>query len=301
MKKHIFLILLSSLVNTALAQDTFVPDLYVYDLSWVNPAFVANNYHNTFSFNGRASLSENYQPLSGSKLNNGTYQVSYEAYVSKISSGIGVRATSENLGAWSSHQLSGLYNYQYNIGQGKISAGLGVARLTGVLDYNAYLWIDPADPLRRTGSAEYKSWRTDVGIAYQNEKITVGVAVQDAFSTASKSEQDTLQFHHTPVVRSYASYAVSLSEYLSLHPSVLYVASDGRRDIDASIHLSVNQKGMIGLSHNGFQNSFSEWRFHGGFKLIKTIECLFLYVPEGRYVYSRGELIVRLTLGKKTH
>ena len=266
----------------------------MYDPSWINPAFVGNSHHHVFSFYGST--------LVGSKLEGSpeNYQVGYEGFLPSLNSGVGLRVMSDKIGASSSHQLSGLYNYQYDIGQGKISAGVSIARLTWVLDFDAYLWIDPNDPLARTGSAEYESWRTDVGIAYQNKKITVGITVQDAFTTAFKSEHDTVQLYHIPVVRSYASYAVTLSEHLSLCPSVLYIVSDGKRIIDINILLSINQIGMIGLSYDGFDNVFSEWRFHGGIKLMKTIECLLLYVPEGRYVYSRGELMVRLTLGKKT-
>ena len=291
MRKWFQLIAVYTLNTVSQAQSIPPLDLYVYDPSQINPAFVGSTHHHVANIYGSAYLGDQ---LPGSPQ---TYQVGYEAFLPTLNSGVGIRALSNKVGVSSQRHISGLYSYQHKIGTGKLSAGVGISRRVKIIDYSVYQWIDPNDPLIGAKKVERKGWYTDLGVAYQYKKLTVGVGAQQIAINKTVYERDKAAAQ--PILQGYVSYVVKLDKALQLYPSVMHARSSGRSRTDLNIYLSVFKTGLIGASYGGISSPFSAWRFHGGLKLFKRVECMLQYAPKGRHVTARGDILLRVTLGDR--
>ena len=291
MKKWFHFIVLCALTAVSQAQSIPPLDLYVYDPSQINPAFVGSTHRHVAHLYGSTYLGNQSQGSSQ------TYQIGYETFLPTLSSGMGIRMLSDEVGISSQQHISGLYSYQRKVGTGKLLAGIGVSRRVEVLDFSVYRWVDPNDPFIGPEKIERKGWFTDLGAAYQYKSLTVGVGVQQIAINKITYEYDLAAAQ--PILRGYVSYAVKFNETFQLHPSVMHASSSGSSSTDLNVYLAVLQTGLIGVSYEGVSNPFSEWRFHGGAKVFKKVECLLQYVPAGEYHSARGDLLLRMTLGER--
>ena len=290
-RKWFYAVIANALALVSQAQSIPPLDLYVYDPSQINPAFIGSTHRHVAHLYGSTYLGNR---LQGSPQ---TYQIGYETFLPTLNSGVGIRMLDSRTGISSQRHISGLYSYQREVGTGKLLAGIGVSRRVEVTDFSAYQWVDPDDPFIGPARVERKGWFTDLGAAYQYKELTIGVGVQQIAINKIVYEYDMAATR--PILRGYASYEIKFNEALQLQPSVMHAGSGGRSLTHLNAYLSILQTGLIGVSYQGTNSPLSKWRFHGGIKAFERVECLLQYVPKGRYVTARGDLLLRMTLGKK--
>jgi hypothetical protein len=315
MKKRLLFGMLALSLRTTTGWSQSVPalDLYVYDPSRINPAFVGSTHPHVFSFYGYTLLS-NFRSIDGSKLIVGTYQASYETRLSNLNSGVGFRVTTDRSDSWSQQRISGLYSYQREIAKGKLLGGIEVARQTEVIDFNVSPPTGLSGELLQldTSTVEGKGWKVNIGAAYQHNNLTIGIAAQHLTISKNMQENDFTQTND--VWRSlqvpfdfhgYVAYVINFSQYLSLHSSIKYAIANLAQEADINAYLSVFETGLLGVSYGRFYNQDFDyidndrWRVHGGIKAFGTVECLLQYVPKNDLSIGQGDLLLRMTLGKK--
>ena len=286
MRTLLLLLILTCSFATAFGQGMPMVNLYPYDPSWINPAFVGSQYNHKFSFYGNTYLSSDFSGLT-------TSSVSYEVRLPVISSGAGLRLINDRIGPLFRTQLSGLYSYQHELSTSSVRVGTNIMYSREVLDFSFFQCID-CDPLIINGNPEDEGWDADVGVAYQVEDVTVGVTLLNMLN----SKTESLDGDNTRAFNAYIAYKAKLSEHISFHPSVLYLKRSQYSRVDINAYFSIYDA-LLGVSYEPGDDFFHEWRFHGGINVSNVVECLALYVPKGGYTPSRGELLVRVTLGEK--
>ena len=286
MRTLLLLLIFTCSFATAFGQGMPMVNLYPYDPSWINPAFVGSQYNHKFSFYGNTYLSSDFSGPT-------TSSVSYEVRLPVINSGAGFRLMNDKIGSFFRTQLSGLYSYQHELSTGSVRIGTNVIYSRETIDFSLYQLIDPDDPFISSGSSEDEAWDADIGLAYQVEGVTVGATLLNAFNSNTKlSYNDNIR-----AFNGYLAYKAKLSEHISFHPSVLYLKRSQYSRVDINAYFSIYDA-LLGVSYEPGDDFFHEWRFHGGINVSNVVECLALYVPKGDYTASRGELLVRVTLGE---
>ena len=265
-------------------------NVYPYDPSWINPAFVGSQYDHKFSFYGNTSFL--FDDFKGKPT---TSAVSYEMRLPAINSGAGFRLMNDRIVSTFRTQLSGLYSYQHELSTGSVRVGTNIMYSREIVDFSLFQCID-CDLLIIDKNPEGEAWDADVGVAYQVENVTVGATLLHAFNSAFNSF-DTITSDNTRAFNGYVAYKAKLSKHISFHPSVLYLKRSQYSKIDINVYLSIYDA-LLGVSYEPGDDSFHEWRFHGGISIFDVAECLVLYVPKGGYTANRGELMIRVTLGE---
>ena len=293
MKKYTILLLLKGLANITIAQGIFAPSLYMYDPSWINPAFVGNSHHHVFSFYGST--------LVGSKLEGSpeNYQVGYEGFLPSLNSGVGLRVMNDKVWILSRRQISGLYSYEYKLPKGFIRLGANAIYGTEDID-NTRIICYNCDPVRGSENLVKKTGRADLGVAYQNENTTVGVTVQDVFTIEMK--QDTLLGNEitSRAFLGYVAHNIKLNKVISFCPSILYERQQ-ESTIDLNAYFTIDKVVSLGASYRKVADRYNEWLLHGNINLSNTIETVALYYPEQERNFNpkRGELLIRIKMSEK--
>jgi len=122
------------------AQDPIYSQFYNSPLE-LNPAFAGNSYAPSFSFNYR-----NQWPSISNVYN--TYSATYDQYLSRYNSGIGVVLFTDNQGdgALKTFKLSGIYAYQLKIQEDlKIKIGVEASLINSRIDWDKLSFPDQID------------------------------------------------------------------------------------------------------------------------------------------------------------
>ncbi len=292
MKKYTILLLLKGLANIAIAQGIFTPSLYMYDPSWINPAFVGNSHHHVFSFYGSTWL----DGYDGSSV---TAAVSYEASLPGLNSGVALRVMNDKTWVLSHRQVSGLYSYEYKLPKSSIRLGVNAIYRTKDIDDTQIICYD-CDPVKGSENSVYKTWSVDMGAAYQNENATVGIAVEDVFTIEMK--RDTLLGNEitSRTFLGYVAHNIKLNKVISFCPSILYKRQQ-ESTIDLNAYFTIDKVVSLGASYRKVADQYNEWLLHGNINLSNTIETVALYYPEQEQNLNskRGELLIRIKMSEK--
>lgn len=172
-----------------------------------------------------------------------------------------------------------------------------------VSDFSQFLWLDPNDPfLIQEDQIIDDNWDLDVGLSYSFSQIDIGMAVQNVL--ASKHDQFLGIDRETRNPRIFTGYItgnLSLNHLITLHPSVRYTkVPEDESLVEFNTYISIANTLLLGDTLSAIEKGFdSRWRFHGGFNILDTFECLLLYHPEGDYIIASGEILLRVKLGKQ--
>ena len=251
MRTLLLLSVLTFSFASAFGQGMPMVNVYPYDPSWINPAFVGSQYDHKFSFYGNTYLSSDFSGPT-------TSSVSYEVRLPVISSGAGLRLINDRIGSSFRTQLSGLYSYQHELTIGSVRVGINVTYSREIVDFSLFQCIN-CDPLIIDKNPEGEAWDADVGVAYQVENVTVGATLLHAFNSTFNSS-DIITSDNTRAFNGYITYEAKLSEHIFFHPSVLYLKRSQYSRVDINAYFSIYDA-LLGVSYEPGDDFFHEWRY----------------------------------------
>ena len=291
MRKFLLVIAFNGLLAAVSAQSILTPNLYMYDPSWINPAFVGSTHDHMFGFYGSTWIDDGYD---GSPT---MAAVSYEAYAPAINSGLGFRIMNEGIGGLSVRQINGLYSYQYKLPKGAVQFGFNVMYQRASLNFSQVVCSN-CDPVKLDENVVDESLNADLGIGYAGEGITVGVTLQNALDKKTKSHQSSTNSERA--FSGYIAYEAKLNKSISLHPSVLYTKQE-EPTTDFSVYFAIDKTTSLGAIYRKVSDHYNEWLLHGGFSVLNVMEVRALYYPEQSQNFNskRGEILVRVKINER--
>jgi len=234
MKRKIFIYLFLLVAAAGLSQNTLIPSVSNYHLTWttINPAFAG--------FRDAISVSSIYRSALYGELGPQDMQLNVHTPLgnSKVAVG-GIVAYNTTPPDQSLLSVMSTYAYRIYLGSGRLSFGLSA----GVYGYNSdltgILLRDPNDPAFPGES--YQRWFPNfgTGILYYTDKLFVGLSVPELLSIPRESEPiGTVNLEEYRVILS-SAYLFDISPAFRLKPSVMIDYNQAYTSFKASMNVGL--------------------------------------------------------------
>ena len=236
--------------------------------------------------------------------------------LSMISSGVGMRAENDIIGAHRTTQVVLSYSFQQELGRSAIlSAGISGGYLQYALDGTklrapdgTYASPDPFthnDPLLPEGKLQVGAPVMEAGLYFQWKELGVSLATQPVFAPLLASKAGGSDFSLQPVRHflAGASYRIAVSRDLSIKPSVLLKTDLTETQTEISTIFRWRENIFAGASFRGMRSSARDAVvLLGGLRLNeRTLLAYSFDIPLSPLeVANRGshELLLRYELNK---
>ena len=188
-----------------------------------NPSYSGLKKPVTFSFHHRTqwlgySNSDNNPSISPPS----TQMLTGTAQLSKLNSGIGFGLMNDVIGPIKNQNVYISYSYYVKVGEGKISAGVGLG--AHLITINSSLWRpeNSNDPtLISNRSINELKPLLRFGLSYSTDKFYIGLAVNNVSNSKYTFDNNSISSKLIPHYYLQSSYKFSLSENLEMQPSFL--------------------------------------------------------------------------------
>lgn len=172
--------------------------------------------------------------------------------------GLGVQAMMDKLGPQSAISIYGSYSYRIRLDDEdtkRICFGIGVGATQYSLDGNQLQYLDAGDRIVPDGVAKETAPDARVGIYYYSPTFYFGVSALDLFSKFTSSGYKWRGYTYESIRRRQsvyltAGYMYSLSEQVSLKPSVMFKSDfAGPAGLDLNLMMYIDNLLWIGGSY----------------------------------------------------
>lgn len=221
------------------AQQDVVYSQYMYGLSFINPANVANLENiNASIFARKQSIGDGYSPFSQS--------FAIQAPFNNQNMGIGLFVTNETYFIEQKLSIAVAYAYKINISKGVLSFGLAAGVRQMRIDFSNLSKKDDVVLIANNKIIPH----FEAGIIYKTKQYYVGLSIKNvASSRFIFDKKNTLSYPFKPHVYLIAAVKHDFSERLSLIPSCLVQYTNGLPvHADLSTHLKFENKFWVGAT-----------------------------------------------------
>ena len=275
-----------------------------------------NLYHYNNAYNGLdESLSltgvfrKQWVGFAGSPLN-----VNFNAHmpIEYINSGVGIGMEYDQVGAYDNISVRASYSYMVQIGEGKLSIGLGGRFLQKSLDDTRLLTpdgeygggnINHNDPLVPAIKESGTAFSMDAGLYYKHPKFEVGISASN-LTQPNLSFATDVGFEYTRTYFFSATYNWDVSDKFSLHPHLLLKTDFIKVQPELAVILDYNDNIFGGLAFRGYDaNSIDAVVFLVGMQITPNFKLAYSYdLSIGSLVtYNSGshEVMLNYNFNKK--
>ena len=174
--------------------------------------------------------------------------------VNILHGGVGLSIMQDKIGQFNDMDVKLSYAYHYNLGAGKLSAGIQLGFLNKKIDFSKFNPIDETDPIIASSQGKQSAFGVDLGFGaiYQvKDKYYVGISSSQLIQTKEKLGEASF-----PLKRHYyitGGYHYSLENQgligVELIPSVLIKTDGVSTQFDINAMLEYNNKFWAGVSY----------------------------------------------------
>lgn len=236
MSKYICLfIILSLLVKITEAQNSIRPNIYLLDMNYYNPAYIAidSNERSLSSLYAKYKSVDNDDAIWDKPMN------IWLNHVSRIANGDSFYTLSyinDQYSFFSRNSLYVGYTQQFKISQSSTFSYGG--RVVANMDF--LNWDKFELPHSRSGKSLYFNPDLDIGAAYQFKEWNAGIGLKNMFETSTKIEDATLLQNHRELNFN-LSYRKNIGRYFAVTPFLL-LAHERSTLTDAGLCFTVIEK-----------------------------------------------------------
>lgn len=177
MRKTCFtLIFFFAVFTLARAQQDAQFTQYLFNQLYFNPAFAGVEGNTKLSLIHRSQWA-GYNSTFDDGSAPSTQVLSFNTFLPKFKSGIGLHVVNDNIGALNNVELQLSYAYHVTLSdESKLSFGLRGGLYTKIVDFDKYRFRDDGDPFEISGSEAVLKPDLAVGIYYHSEKLFASIS-----------------------------------------------------------------------------------------------------------------------------
>lgn len=292
MKKSLSIFILLLLAATAFPQLKPLSDQYVLNPMSLNPAYAGNR--------GALSIAAFYrQQWVGIEGAPRILTLSADAPLLGDKIGVGLTIISDHIGVMNETTFSTIYSYKVNMGEGRLSFGLGAGVMTTNTKWSELTAIDPGDDNYLIDSKVFAVPDFSFGIYYSINNYFAGLSIPRLLSYKFDYDQNKYDMTVAPEDYYYlfnTGYLFNLTERVKLFPSTLIYVSPGEKLLfDLNANVSLMDKFWVGASYRSGRSLAAFFQFH----VNEQFRIAYMYNFElgdlSRYSNGTHEIMMRYT------
>ncbi len=232
MKRKWLIWFLLMAVVTGSAQNTLIPSVSNYHLTWttINPAFSG--------FRDAISISSLYRSALYGQLGPTDMQLNVHSPLGNSKVAVGAVVAYNNIPEVQNlYSIMSTYAYRIYLGSGRLAFGLSAGMYGVNSDLSGIFVRDPGDPA--FPEEAYQRWFPNfgTGILYYTEKLFVGLSVPELLSIPTESQGiGTVNFENYRVILT-GAYQFNISDAFRLKPSVWIDYNQAYTSFKASLNM----------------------------------------------------------------
>ncbi len=301
MKRYVIGIMLLTGVYCVKAQNTPFFGHYMFNPTYFNPAWGANEPKAFAAFQYRDQWLGYATTLDGSGGAPSTQMLTAVVPIRDFPlSSIGLNVINDNLGPLTNLQIGLPMTHTISLANGRIGIGATPMLLSQSLNADLYRPNEPDDPVIPVGGTQTQfSFNLNAGVLYQsNSGFFVGVGVQNILEPSFDYGIDGL---NNEIARSYAFHAghrITLSSQLSLSPTVLVRTDLKTTSYDIGAIALIGERVWAGLSYRRQESSI----LYLGYSLLANKELKigysfdYVFVNQEAKAATTHEIFIRYDL-----
>jgi type IX secretion system PorP/SprF family membrane protein len=292
MKKALSIILLLFITLTSFPQLKPLSDQYILNPMTLNPAYAGNR--------GALSIAAFYrQQWVGIEGAPRILTLSADAPILGDKIGVGLTIVNDRIGVLSETTFSTIYSYKVNMGESKLSFGLGAGVMTTNTKWSELTAIDPGDDNYLIDSKVFAVPDFSFGIYYSVKNYFAGISVPRLLTYKFDYDLNKYDMSFAPEDYFYlfnTGYVFNLSERTRLFPSTLVYFSPGEKILyDINANVSLMDKFWLGASYRSERSIAAFFQFHVNEQFNIAYMYNFQLGKLSRYSTGTHEIMMRYT------
>ncbi len=247
-KLILLVIFLFAARHFALAQQDAHFSHYMFNQALYNPAWLTQEQSGYISALHRTQWAGYATSFDGSGGAPTTQQFNFGMPIPGLRTAFGATAIYDQVGPLTNAHVQFLGAYSKNINKGRLSIGIRPAVVMQSIDFNQYRFVDPTDPLNKSGRESQIRPDIGAGIMYSNLNFYVGLAMNHIISPSFDFGVSNIENRLARTASLMAGYTFNPTYNLQIAPSVLVRSTFRTITFDAGATATYRNKLWGGVS-----------------------------------------------------